>query len=104
MLGNILGWLVFVAFALFFGWLTWRAWKAKRAWVKWPGVVLAGLLTLMFIAITGIIGRGLWMIYAPPTFSPAPTLTVAGTLAQLARVCSSPSSWARISCRLHRDR
>ncbi len=85
MIGNILYWLAILALAVFFGWLTWRAWKAKRAWVKWVGVVLAGLLMLIFVAITGVIGRGLWMIYAPPPFSPAPSLAVAGTPEQLAR-------------------
>lgn len=85
MFGNILGWLVFVALTFFFGWLTWRAWKAKRAWVKWLGVIVSGLLTLVVVVAAGVIGRGLWMIYAPPPFSPAPVLTVAGTPEQLAR-------------------
>lgn len=85
MIGNVLGWLAFVALALSFAWLTWRAWKVKRAWVKWSGVVLAGLLTLTLALITGVIGWGLWMIYAPPPFSPAPNLTVAGNADQRAR-------------------
>lgn len=82
---NILGWLTILAIAIVFAWLTWRLWRVKRVWVKWLGSVLAGLLTLIFLALTGIVGRGLWMIYASPPFSPAPTLTVDGTTEQLAR-------------------
>ena len=82
---NILGWLIFVAFTVLFGWLTYRAWKAKRAWVKWPGVILGGLLTLVLLLVTGVLGRGLYITYVPPPFDPAPEMTVAGTPEQLAR-------------------
>ena len=34
MISNVLGWLVFVAFAVLFGWLTRRAWRVKNALLK----------------------------------------------------------------------
>ena len=85
MVGNILGWLLCLAFTLFFGWLALRAWRVRRALLKWTGVILAGLITLVLALITGVIGRGLWTIYAPPPFSPAPDLTVAASAGQIAR-------------------
>jgi len=85
MLGNILGWLMFVAFAVLFGWLTWRAWRIKHAILKWIAIILAGLSTLALLAVAGVVGRGLLMIYMPPPFSPASNLTVAGTSDQMAR-------------------
>ena len=52
MIGNLLTWLVIVVVTVVFGWLTWRAWRAKRWFVKWPGVVLSGLLTLVLAAVS----------------------------------------------------
>jgi hypothetical protein len=34
MIGNLIGWLVLVLIAVFFGWLTRRAWHAKNAIIK----------------------------------------------------------------------
>lgn len=85
MTANIFAWLAIFALTLFFVWLAWRAWRAKRASVKWAGVVVSGLLTLVLAAVSVVVGRGLWMIYVPPPFDPAPPLTVAGTPEQLAR-------------------
>ena len=81
---NILGWLAFVAIAILFGWLTWRAWKAKRAWVKWPGVILGGLLALIIGLVSVITLIGLVKLYGPPD-APIPDLKVAGTAAQIQR-------------------
>lgn len=36
---------------LLLGWLVWRAWGSKNNLLKWVGVVLAGLLTLIFAAV-----------------------------------------------------
>lgn len=52
MFGNILGLLVLALLAALLGWLTRRSWGAKRGWVKWPGMVLAGLFTLIFALLT----------------------------------------------------
>ena len=51
MIGNILSLLVLVLLVVLFAWLAVRAWRARRAIVKWPGVILAGLLTLVFTAV-----------------------------------------------------
>jgi mono/diheme cytochrome c family protein len=84
MISNILGLLILVALAVLFGWLTTRAWRAKHALVKWPGVILAGLLTLLLALVTGVSARGLYMIYAPHN-SPVHAVKVAGTPEQVKR-------------------
>lgn len=84
MIGNIIGLLVLVGAAVLFGWLARRAGRSRRGRVKWPGVVLAGLLTLVFAMVTVITARGLYILYAPRSF-PVPNAKVAGTPDQLAR-------------------
>jgi len=84
MLGNILGWLAIVVVAILLGWLTWRAWRIKNAILKWVAVVLSGLLTLVLVLVVGVIGRGLYILYAPRN-APVPALAVAGMPEQIAR-------------------
>src|SRR5262245_1235953 len=85
MLINLLGWLVVAAAAVLLGWLTWRGWHLKRAILKWPAVVLGGLLTLVAVLVASVLGRGLYIMYSAPPYTDAPKLTVAGTPAQIAR-------------------
>jgi mono/diheme cytochrome c family protein len=84
MIGNLLGLLALVAVALLFGWLATRAWRAKRAIVKWPGVILAGLLTLILVLVSGIVANGLIKIYTPHNFTVS-SITVVGTPEQIER-------------------
>jgi mono/diheme cytochrome c family protein len=84
MIGNVLSLLALVAVALFFGWLVTRAWRAKRAIVKWPGVILAGLLTLILVLVSGIVANGLIKMYTPHNFAVS-SITVAGTPEQIER-------------------
>ncbi|HLF01479.1 MAG TPA: c-type cytochrome [Anaerolineales bacterium] len=84
MTGNLLTWLVIVVVTVVFGWLTWRAWRAKRWFVKWPGVVLSGLLTLTLAAVSVTAAIGLYTLYVPRG-SPVEALQVAGTSEQIAR-------------------
>lgn len=84
MIGNIIALLIIVALVILFGWLTFRAWKAKRWYIKWPGVIGSGLLTLVLVGVAGAGGRGLAMFYFP-NVPPARDLQVAGTPEQLAR-------------------
>jgi len=84
MIGNLLTWLVIVVVTVVFGWLTWRAWRAKRWFVKWPGVVLSGLLTLVLGLVSVLAAIGLYQFYAPRG-SPIEELQVAGTPEQIAR-------------------
>ncbi len=81
---NLLGWLVLAALTLLFGWLVLRAWQAKRAWVKWLGVALAGLVTLLLLLITVLTARGLFILYLPRNY-PVSSIKVAGTPEQIAR-------------------
>jgi mono/diheme cytochrome c family protein len=75
--------LLFVVFA-FFVWLAGRAWRSKKAFVKWAGVVMSGLLALVFLVAGGVIGRGLWLIYRPMS-GLVPDLTVERTPESVAR-------------------
>lgn len=45
---DFVGITVLVGLAALFGWLAWRAWHANRRVLKWFGVALSGLLTLVF--------------------------------------------------------
>ena len=81
---NILILLVLIAITVGAGWLTFRAWKAKRWFVKWPGVIVSGLLTLVFALVVFVSGSGLAKMYVP-TSEPAPNLKVEGTPEQIAR-------------------
>lgn len=84
MFGNMVGLLVLVALVVLFGWLAKRAWGAKRWFVKWPGVILAGLLALVFLLVAFLAGKGIAMAYFPAS-EPAPNLKVEGTPEQIAR-------------------
>ncbi len=78
MIGTIISLLVLVALVILFAWLVRRAWGAQRAWVKWPGVILAGLLTLILALLTVVGTIGLYKIYSPRSVT-VPTVTVRGT-------------------------
>jgi mono/diheme cytochrome c family protein len=84
MIGNIISLLVLIAVAVLFAWLTRRAWDSQRWFLKWPGVVLSGLLTLILAVIIGVAGIGLYKLNAPQS-NPVPDVKVAGTPEQLAR-------------------
>ena len=76
MVGNILGWLVFILTAAFLGWLALRLWRAKNAIIKWVGVVLGGLLCLAISLVSVVMALGLVKFYSPQQVS-TPDLTVA---------------------------
>ncbi len=67
-----------------FGYLTTRGWKLKNAILKWGGVVIAGLLTLIPAAllVLGLIG---FYKLNERHANPVANLQVAGTAAQIAR-------------------
>lgn len=65
MIVNILVFLVMLALVALFAWLFTRAWKSKRWYVKFPGLILAGLLTLLFVLIAFIYGKGMLGLYRP---------------------------------------
>jgi mono/diheme cytochrome c family protein len=84
MLGNILIWLVIVAAAVLLGWLTFRAWHAKRKVVKWGGVILSGLFTIVLTLLSIVMLIGMVKIYSPRN-APVLDLAIAGTSEQIAR-------------------
>ena len=55
---DIAGVLTLVALILVFGFLTLRAWRARNRWLKWIGSLLAGLLTLIPVALLVTIPPG----------------------------------------------
>jgi mono/diheme cytochrome c family protein len=81
---NFVFWLLMVAVSALFGWLTWRSWHARHVFVKWGGVIVSGLLTLVMAGISVITLIGLVKAYAPKNI-PIPDLTVAGTPEQIRR-------------------
>lgn len=83
MVANLLVFLILVLLVVFFGWLTWRAVRARRVWVKIAGGIAAGLLTVLFAAITVFAAKGMLAFYVSP--APVPDLSVAGTPEQIAR-------------------
>ncbi|HEY6041473.1 MAG TPA: cytochrome c [Anaerolineae bacterium] len=84
MLINLLMMLVFLALLVLFAWLFWRSWKSKRWFLKWPGLILAGLLTLLLAFVSFSYGKGLLALYAPKPVA-AVNITVARTPEQIAR-------------------
>ena len=97
---DFVGVLIVVALVALFAFLTTRAWKSKHAILKWGGVIIAGLLTLLSTAVlvTGLIG---FYKLNQTHNNPVANVQVAGTPAQIARgaklaynctSCHSPGS------------
>lgn len=84
MVGNLIGLIVLVLIAVGLGWITWRAWHARNGLVKWLGVVLGALLTLVFVLVSVLAASGLYQFYAPRG-NPVQEIKVAGTPEQVAR-------------------
>ena len=84
MIGNLFSLLVLVALIVLFGWLAKRAWGANRWFIKFPGVILAGLLALVILLVVFVAGKGLAILYFPGS-EPVPNLKVEGTSEQIAR-------------------
>jgi mono/diheme cytochrome c family protein len=82
-LGNLLAFLALVALLALFGWLTLRAWRIQRLLYRIPALLLSGLLSLVFMVVVFVAGKGLAFAYIAP--EPAADLSVAGTPDQIAR-------------------
>jgi cytochrome c553 len=81
---DIGGVLILTALAALFGFLTTRAWKLKTVFLKWGGVIITGLLTLITSALLVLALRGFYLLnqqYA----NPVAEIRIAGTPAQIAR-------------------
>ncbi len=81
---DIAGILVLVVLIALFGFLTARAWKLHNAWLKWGGVVLTGLLTVIpaLLLVLALIG---FSKLSERHNNPVADIQVAGTTAQIAR-------------------
>jgi hypothetical protein len=67
---------VVLALAVLFGWLAKRAWGSKYGFLKWPALVLSGLLTLFFALVFVVVGIGIYELFGPSTASATKTPTV----------------------------
>jgi mono/diheme cytochrome c family protein len=83
MMANIFIWLVLAAIAALFAWLVFRAWHSPRWYIKWPGTVLGGLLSLILIAVCAASLVGFAKLYR--TQGSPVQLTVASTSEQVQR-------------------
>lgn len=84
MLGNLFTLIVLFALVVLFALLTRRVWQVKRVWIKFPGVVVLGLLTLIFALVTIVIGKGVYDLYRPYPVAPV-NISIANTPEQIAR-------------------
>ncbi len=66
MLTNILGMLILIALVIAFAWLFSRALRARNLIVRWVGIILSGLLTLLLAAVTVMAGIGLYKMNVAP--------------------------------------
>ncbi len=81
---DTVGVLILVVLIALFGFLTTRAWKLKNAVLKWGGVVITGLLTLIPAALLVLALIGFYKLNGQHD-NPVANLQVAGTAAQIAR-------------------
>jgi hypothetical protein len=66
--------IVVLALAVLFGWLVKRAWGSRRGFLKWPALLLSGLLALIIALIFVVVGIGIDELYSPPGASAQKTL------------------------------
>lgn len=81
---DIVGVLILVALIVLFGFLITRAWKLKNVFLKWGGVIITGLLTLISVALLVLALRGFALLNKQYT-NPVADVQVAGTPEQIAR-------------------
>ena len=81
---NFLVLFLIVGLVILFGWLARRAWRARNPFLKWIGMILSGLLTLVALLIGGLGLKGMIQYYNPP-MSPVKEIQVEGTPEQIAR-------------------
>src|SRR5574338_1726242 len=63
---NFLILIAIIGLAVFLGWLTRQAWRSDRPILKWAGVVVGGIFTLIvsLVAVLGLVG--VFKYYNPP--------------------------------------
>ncbi|HEX9389312.1 MAG TPA: c-type cytochrome [Anaerolineales bacterium] len=81
---DIVGVFIIIVLITLFGYLTTRAWKLKNAMLKWGGVIIAGLLTLISTALLVLALVGFYKLNERFD-NPIANVQVTGTAAQIAR-------------------
>lgn len=81
---DITGVITLIVIIAVFGFLTTRAWKLKNAFLKWVGIFIAGLLTLIPVALLVLALNGFYKLNERYD-NPVATIQVVGTPAQIAR-------------------
>jgi mono/diheme cytochrome c family protein len=84
MVSTLFSLLVLIALFILFAGLTRLAWRAQNGLVKFSGVVVAGLLTILLGTVSGFAIRGLYLSQMPRNF-PVTVLVVQATPEQLER-------------------
>jgi len=82
---DVLGMLGLVLCAILFGWLFTRARRAKLQLLKWGGMVVSGLLTLLLTAAFLVASVGFYRLTVPPQKYPVPEVKLAVSPEQIAR-------------------
>jgi mono/diheme cytochrome c family protein len=65
--------------------LAFRLKRSQRAWIKWPGMLLPGLLGLMLLATSVVAAMGFYKLNVPPYQFTVADLQVAATSEQMKR-------------------
>lgn len=83
---DFIGLFVLVVLLVLFGWLFLRSLRSKRAILKWVGLVLTGLLTLIFALVLVVVVRGTLTLNANYNADhPVAAIKVQGTPDQVAQ-------------------
>src|SRR5712692_429671 len=84
MIPQIPGIIIVVVLAVLFGWLATRVARAKNPVLRWLGLLVTGVLTLVFAAVSVVALFGVYQL-ATPRSNPASTIAMAPSPAKLAQ-------------------
>jgi len=84
MLVNLITLVILIALVVLFSWLTYRAVRSQKLRVKIAGGVLGAAATLVCLAVTLVIGKGMFDLYRLHPIA-AVDVTIEGTPEQIAR-------------------
>lgn len=93
---DFVGVLVLVVLIALFGFLVFRSWGSKRAWLKWLGLVLSGLLTVVLLIVLALALVGFAKLNSRPG-NPVSNLKAQTTPEQTARI----SRWVNLCAGCH---
>ncbi len=82
---DFVGVLVLVVLGALFWWLALRARRAQKPLIKWGGLVVSGLLSVVFTLALSVALVGFYKLNVPPYHNVVADIKVARTLGQVAR-------------------